>query len=46
MALDGTVITPIQETLTARAALAPGVAADQAHRDKLAKSYNCKEIGV
>ena len=46
-ALDVTVVTPVQGTLTARAACAPGVAAEQAHRDKLAKSYEeCREVGV
>lgn len=40
-------ITPVQGALTARAAQAPGVAAEQAHKDKLAKSYvECKEVGV
>ena len=46
-ALDVTVVTPVQGTLTARAARAPGVAAEQAHRDKIAKSYEeCQEVGV
>ena len=46
-ALDVTVVTPVQGTLTARAAGAPGVAVEQAHRDKLAKSYEeCKAVGV
>ena len=41
------VVTPIQGTLTARAVRALGAAAEQAHRDKLAKSYEeCQAVGV
>ena len=38
-ALDLTVVTRVQGSLTARAVRAPGVAAKEAHHDKLAKSY-------
>ena len=46
-ALDVTVITPIQDDIIVRASQKGGVAADIAHKRKLAKYYNdCKSVAV
>ena len=47
VALDLTVVTPIQGALTVKAAAEGGAAAEHSHREKLAKSYDeCRVAGV